>query len=54
MNFAVRPWVDPAVYWDVYFDVNERIKLALDENGITIPFTQCDVHLYPAESKQAA
>jgi small conductance mechanosensitive channel len=54
VNFAVRPWVDPAVYWDVYFDVTERIKLALDENGITIPFPQRDVHLYQSEAKRAA
>lgn len=45
VNFAVRPHCLPKHYWDVYFGVNESIKKALDENGITIPFPQRDVHL---------
>jgi len=48
VNFAVRPWVKPADYWDVYFDVTARVKLALDANGITIPFPQRDVHIINA------
>ena len=54
VNFAVRPWVDPDVYWDVYFDTHENIKLALDEAGISIPYPQQDVHMHQVESKQAA
>ncbi|OEK06279.1 mechanosensitive ion channel protein [Roseivirga misakiensis] len=46
INLAVRPWCNPADYWDVYFDVLEGSKDALDEAGITIPFPQRDVHLY--------
>jgi len=42
---AVRPYSKPADYWDVYFDVYEAGKLALDEAGVTIPFPQMDVHL---------
>jgi len=42
---AVRPHCDPAYYWDVYFDIYERGKIALDKNGITIPLPQLDVHL---------
>lgn len=45
VNLVVRPWVGGADYWAVYFDLNERIKTALDENGISIPFPQRDVHL---------
>lgn len=44
VNFAVRPWASVADYWSVYFQVNEQMKLALDEAGITIPFPQMDVH----------
>lgn len=44
VNFAVRPWANVADYWDVYFGINEKVKLALDEAGITIPFPQMDVH----------
>ena len=45
VNFNVRPWVNNADYWNVRFDVTEKIKLAFDENGISIPFPQMDVHL---------
>jgi small conductance mechanosensitive channel len=45
VNFVVRPWVNAADYWDVYFNITEKIKLALDKNGITIPYPQRDVHM---------
>jgi small conductance mechanosensitive channel len=45
VNFRVRPWVKSGDYWDVYFDLNEKIKLAFDENNISIPFPQMDVHM---------
>ena len=46
VNFVVRPWVSVADYWDVRFDLTERVKVAFDENGISIPFPQRDVHLH--------
>lgn len=45
VNFNVRPWVNSPDYWAVKFDLTERIKLAFDENGISIPYPQMDVHL---------
>ena len=45
VNFVVRPWVKPTDYWDVYFDVTANVKLALENNGLTIPFPQMDVHM---------
>jgi len=45
VNFVVRPWVKSADYWGVYFDLTEKIKIALDDNNITIPFPQRDVHM---------
>jgi len=45
VNLAVRAHCHPDHYWDVFFDINEAMKLALDENSITIPFPQRDVHL---------
>lgn len=48
LNFVVRVWTDNAHYWDVYFDLMENIKLALDENQIQMPFPQMDVHLHEA------
>jgi small conductance mechanosensitive channel len=46
VNFVVRPWVKTADYWDVYFDLTEKIKITFDEKGISIPYPQQDVHLY--------
>jgi small conductance mechanosensitive channel len=53
VNFVVRPWVKGDDYWDVRFAMMERIKLAFDENGISIPFPQQDVHMHPVEAKAA-
>jgi len=45
VNFVVRPWVNVADYWPTYFDLTAKIKVSLEEKGITIPFPQHDVHL---------
>lgn len=50
VNLQVRPWATPTDYWDVYFDVMEQGKLALDAAGISIPFPQRDVHMIPPAS----
>jgi small conductance mechanosensitive channel len=38
VNFAVRPWSTPENYWNVYFAITEEVKLALDKEGIEIPY----------------
>ncbi len=46
VNIHVRPWVRSSDYFSVLCDLKERIKLAFDDNGISIPFPQRDLHLY--------
>ncbi len=46
VNFTVRAWVNSADYWDLYFDLPEKVKLAFDANKLSIPYPQQDVHLY--------
>jgi len=46
VNFSVRPWVNRADYWGVYCDVTEQIKKKFDEQNISIPFPQRDVHMF--------
>ena len=48
VNFVVRPWVKTADYWGVMFDLTEAIKKRFDQEGISFPFPQQDVHLYNA------
>ena len=46
VNFNVRPWVNSADYWPVRADLLEKIKLAFDANGISIPYPQQDVYMH--------
>jgi small conductance mechanosensitive channel len=46
IDLVVRPWVRTEEYWDVRFDLVEKIKLTFDEKGISFPYPQQDVHMY--------
>ena len=46
VDFVVRPWVKVDDYWDVYWDITRTVKIRFDEEGISIPFPQQDVHLH--------
>jgi small conductance mechanosensitive channel len=48
VNFAVRPYALVEDYWDVYFSITEQVKLRFDEEGISIPYPQRDVHMFQA------
>jgi small conductance mechanosensitive channel len=50
VNFIVRPWSKTDEYWDVYWDVTREVKRRFDEEGISIPFPQRDVHIYREEA----
>lgn len=54
VNLVCRPWVNTADYWDVYFNVTEAVKKALDAGGISIPFPQRDLHLHHVNAPAAA
>lgn len=45
IQLTLRCWCLNDNYWDVYFSLQENIKLAFDENKISIPFNQLDVHV---------
>jgi len=46
VNFIVRPWTKTEDYWGVYWDVTRAVKERFDQEGVTIPFPQRDVHVY--------
>lgn len=45
VNFFVRVWTQSANYWDVYFDLMEKVKLAFDANQINIPYPHMDINV---------
>lgn len=50
VNFVVRPWAKTTDYSGVKFDLTEAIKKRFDEEGISFPFPQQDIHLYKASA----
>ena len=54
VNFIVRPWANTGDYWTIYWDLQRAVKEAFDNNGISIPFPQTDMHLHVADSGKVA
>jgi small conductance mechanosensitive channel len=54
VDFAIRPWVRSADYWAVTCDLNERIKIRLDEEGIGIPYPHREVYLHTVDETDPA
>lgn len=46
VEIQARCWVRTDDYWDLLWEVNERIYKELPKNGIDFPFPQLDVHLH--------
>jgi len=46
INFTVKVWCKSSNYWNIYFDMQEKVKKSFDKAGISIPYPQRDVHLY--------
>ena len=46
VNFVCRPWTKTSDYWAVYWDITRQVKEQFDQNSISIPFPQRDVHLH--------
>ena len=45
INLACLIWCSSDDYWDVFYYMQEAVKLAFDRHGIEIPFGQLDVHI---------
>jgi len=52
VDFVVRPWVKTEDYWETHWDVTRAVKMRFDEEGISIPFPQRDVHIYEEQIKR--
>ena len=49
VNLLCRPWVKTKDYWDVYRELTWLVKERFDKEGISIPYPQRDLHVYPSE-----
>jgi len=56
VDFVVRPWTKTDNYWTVFWDITRTVKKRFDQEGVSIPFPQRDVHIYqkPAPDTSAA
>ena len=45
IDIVARVWTHNCDYWNLNFYLLEAVKIAFDQNGVTIPFNQLDVHL---------
>jgi small conductance mechanosensitive channel len=46
VNLVARPWANYKDYWGVHFALTETIKKRFDQEGISIPYPQRDIHVY--------
>jgi len=53
VNLIVRPWVRSEDYWNVLWSLTEQVKLRFDDEGISIPYPQMDVHLHRSAGPQS-
>lgn len=52
VEISLRVWCKTSDYWGVRRALTENGKIALEDNGLTIPFPQLDVHTVPGEATQ--
>ncbi len=52
VNFVVQPYTNRSDAITVRYHVTEQVKLRFDEEGISIPFPQRDVHLIHVEQSE--
>lgn len=45
VNISCLVWCHTDDYWNVFYYMQEAVKLAFDENKIAIPYDQLDVHI---------
>lgn len=45
VNISCLIWCHTDDYWNIFYYMQEAVKLAFDENNIGIPYDQLDVHL---------
>lgn len=44
VEYTVRVWTKAEDYWTVHFDLMEKVKTTFDDEKISIPYPQMDIH----------
>ena len=47
VDLEIRAWTDRQTYWDMNFDLTRKVKLALDEANISIPYPHTQIVMSP-------
>jgi small conductance mechanosensitive channel len=50
VNLQIRAWATVDDYWTIWWEMQKKVKVAVEAAGLTIPFPQRDVHHYNSES----
>ncbi len=45
VDFVVRVWCNTEDYWNLYHQLLEEVKITFDDNDISIPYPQMDLHV---------
>lgn len=45
INYTLRVWVKNEDYWDVYFALNQRVKMIFDDQNVEMTYPHINVHL---------
>ena len=45
VNLACLIWCNSSDYWDVFYYMQEAVKISFDKNSISIPYGQLDIHI---------
>ena len=46
VNYVVKVWCNSSDYWGIYHDMQEKVKLTFDHEGISNPYPQREIHVH--------
>ena len=50
IEYTIRVWCENADYWDLHFDILEKVKELFDRDGIEMTYNHLNVHMMPREN----
>ena len=45
IEYKVMLWCRREDYWDIYYDINERVRERFAKNGVTMSYNHLNVHI---------